>query len=159
GDPSRKAVYLWNARTGALERTLRTGEAQPWSLAFSPDGKTLVVGGQMGDHSGEVTLWNSATGDLKHALKVATFVNAVAFSPDGQMIASSTGGERIQVWGVEKGDVIVTLNGHQRGHRSIAFAPDGKLLAVGGPDGKVRLWEMPTGRLKEILEGHQDEIH
>jgi RNA polymerase sigma factor (sigma-70 family) len=159
GDPGRKKVHLWNARTGVLERTLPTGAAQPWSVAFSPDGKTLVVGGQMGDHSGEVTLWDPLTGDLKHALKVATFVNAVAFSPDGKMIASSTGGEFVQVWGVEKGDVIVTLNGHKRGHRSIAFAPDGKLLAVGGPDGKVRLWEMPTGRLREILEGHQAEIY
>jgi WD40 repeat protein len=159
GDPSRKAVYLWNAGSGALERTLRTGEAQPWSLAFSPDSKTLAVGGQKGDRSGEVTLWSPATGDLKLALPVAAFVNAVAFSPDGKMIASSTGGEFVQVWGIDKGDVIVTLNGHKQGHRSLAFSPDGELLAVGGPDGKVRLWQTPTGRLKEVLEGHQAEIY
>jgi RNA polymerase sigma factor (sigma-70 family) len=159
GDPGRRRVHIWNGGTGALERTLQTGDAQPWSLAFSPNGKTLVVGGQKSDRSGEVTLWNPETGELKHALEVANFVNAVAFSPDGNMIASSAGGELINVWGVEKGDVIVVLNGHKRGHRSLAFSRDGKLLAVGGPDGKVRLWAMPTGRLKEILEGHQDEIH
>src|SRR4029077_14853480 len=65
GDPSKKTVPLWNARTGALVRTLDTGEAQPWSVAFSPDSKTLVVG-QKGAHSGEVTLWDARTGKLKH---------------------------------------------------------------------------------------------
>src|SRR5439155_13534933 len=58
GDPGKKSLRLWSADTGTLERTLETGEASPWSMAFSPDSKTLVVGGQKNDGSGEVSLWD-----------------------------------------------------------------------------------------------------
>jgi RNA polymerase sigma factor (sigma-70 family) len=159
GDPGKKTVKLWNAGTGVLERTLRTGEAQPWSVAFAPGGKVLAVGGQNADHSGQVQLWDARAGTLKHVLKQDNYVTAVAFSPDGKMVAGSAGGELVQVWGVEKGEVIVSLKGHQRGQRTVAFSPDGKIVAVGGPDGKVRLWDVQTGKLKETMEGHEAEVY
>jgi RNA polymerase sigma factor (sigma-70 family) len=159
GDPSKRTVKLWNAGTGALERTLQTGEAQPWSVAFSPDGKTLVVGGQNSDHSGGVTLWNAETGKLNHTWKQKKYVNAVAFSSDGKMVAGSTGGEAVQLGGAEKGEVIVSLKGSPHGNRTVAFSPDGKIVAAGGRDGKVRLWDVPAGELREALEGHTAEVY
>jgi RNA polymerase sigma factor (sigma-70 family) len=159
GDPSKKMVRLWNAGTGALERTLKIGEAQPWSLAFSPDGKTLAVGGQKGDGSGEVTLWDVQTGELKHTLDQVRFVTAVAFSPDGKLVAGSDGGGLVQVWDVEKGEAIVSLKGNKRCPRTIAFLPDSRIVAVGGSDGKVRLWDVQTGALHETLDGHNAEIY
>jgi RNA polymerase sigma factor (sigma-70 family) len=159
GDPSKKAVRLWNARTGAPERTLDTGEAQPWSLAFSPDSRSLAVGGQKGDHSGEVSLWDVKAGKAKYRLKQLTYVTAVAFSPDGKMLAGSSSGQLIQVWDVQKGELIVFLTGSQHGQRTIAFSPDSTLVAAGGHDGKVRLWDARTGKLNETLQGHGDEVH
>jgi RNA polymerase sigma factor (sigma-70 family) len=158
GDPGRKSVTLWDAGTGAPERTLRTGAAQPWSVAFSPDGDSLVVGGQKGDGSGEVTQWDTKTGNLKHTLKRPSFVTAVAFAPDGQTAADS-GGESIQIWRVESGEAIASLKSHPRGHRSLAFSPDGRTVAAGGPDGKVRLWDARTGEPIETLAGHAAEVH
>jgi RNA polymerase sigma factor (sigma-70 family) len=159
GDPSKKRVLLWNARTGALERTLRNGEAQPWSVAFSPDSKTLVVGGQKADHSGVVTLWNVETGKLIHTLEQEHYVNRAVLSPDGKMIASGGGGKEIELWDVGNGKQIRSLEGFERGTRSVAFSPDGKMLAAGGPDGKVRLWSVASGKLKETLEGHGAQIY
>jgi WD40 repeat protein len=159
GDVGKKTIKLWNAETGTLERTLKTGEAQPWSVAFSPDGKVLVVGGQKEDHSGQAQLWDAQTWTLKHVWKRDKYVHAVAFSPDGRMVASSDGGAVIQVWGVEKGEEIVALKGHRGGQRTVAFSPDGTLLAAGGPDGRVRLWEVPTGKLVETKGMHEAEIH
>jgi RNA polymerase sigma factor (sigma-70 family) len=158
-DPSKKSVKLWDPATGALERTLDTGEAQPWSAVFSPDGKTLVVGGQKADHSGIVTLWESKTGKLKHTLHPEKYVTAMAFSPDGKTIASSGGGELVQVWGVENGDEIVSIKGNKRGPRTITFLAGGKIVAVGGSDGRVRLWDARTGKLQDTLNGHTSEIH
>jgi WD40 repeat protein len=128
-------------------------------VAFSPDSRTLVVGGQKGDGSGEVTLWEATTGKLKHTLEQADFVTAVAFSPDGKAVAASDGGGLVRLWGVEKGEEIVSLKVGKPGPRTVAFSPDGKVVAAGGPDGKVRLWDAQTGELKETLEGHKSAVY
>jgi RNA polymerase sigma factor (sigma-70 family) len=154
GDPSEKTVKVWNPATGALERTVETGESQAWSLAFSPDGKALVVGGQEGDHSGQVQLWDAQTWKLKLAWKQDKYVNTVAFSADGKMIASGSGDEFVRLWDVQKGKLIRSHKGVRPGTRCVAFSPDAKTIAAGWPDGKVRLWDVQTGELKETLEGH-----
>ncbi len=159
GDPVKKRVELWNAGTGALERTLRTGEARPWSLAFSPDGKSLVVGCQKADHSGEVTLWDAEAGKLNQTWELAKYVNAVAFSADGKTIAASTGGAVVLLGVARKGEEIVSLKGQPQGYRTVAFSPDGKVVAAGGRDGKVQIWDVPTGKLLETLEGHTAEVY
>jgi RNA polymerase sigma factor (sigma-70 family) len=157
-DPSRKSVKLWDPSGGTLERTLDTG-AEAWYAAFSPDGKTIVVGGQKADHSGIVTLWDVKTGKLQHTLYPEKYVNGLAFSPDGKLVASSDGGELVQVWGVEKGDEIVSIKGNKRSPRAITFVAGGKLIAEGGRDGKVRLWDARTGKLNETLAGHTAEVY
>jgi WD40 repeat protein len=157
-DPGNAAVDLWNAGTGALERTLRTGDVQPWSAAFSPDGATLAVGGQKGDHSGEVTLWDVKTGNSGHTLAHPRFVTAVAFSPDGKAVAGSDGSEVVRVWGVDRGERIVSLRGNERGHRTVVFLSN-RVVAVGGSDGKVRLWDVPTGKPQGTLNGHTAEVY
>jgi RNA polymerase sigma factor (sigma-70 family) len=151
GDPSQKKITLWNAETGALERTVQTGESQPWSLAFSPDGKALVVGGQNAD---EVQLWDTQTWKLKHVLKHDKYVNTVAFSADGKLIASGSGDEFVRIWDANKGKLIRSLRGGRPGTRCVAFSPDGQTVAAGWMDGKVRHWDVQTGQLKETLEGH-----
>jgi RNA polymerase sigma factor (sigma-70 family) len=159
GSPSKKTVELWNATTAAHERTLDTGGVQPWSLAFSPDGKTLAVGGQKDDHSGQVQLWGAHKWTRKNALKQDKYVNSVVFAPDGQAIAVSTGGPAIQLCNVEKGEALASLKGNRHGQRSVAFSADGKLVAAGGADGSIRLWDARTGELKQTLEGHDAEVY
>jgi RNA polymerase sigma factor (sigma-70 family) len=158
-DPGKKTIRLWNAETGKPERTLKTGEVQVFALAYSPDSKTLVAGGQKGKRTGVITLWDARKGELQRTIEQTGFVVALAISPDGKLIASSTGGETVQVWNVEKGELIVAINGNQRVPRSLAFLHHSKILAVGGRDGKVRLWDVPSGELRQTLEGHGDEVH
>jgi RNA polymerase sigma factor (sigma-70 family) len=159
GDPSKKVVQLWNAGTGARERTLEVGQAQPWSLAFSPDSQMLIVGGQTTDHSGQVQVWDAQTWTLKHVLKQAQYVNTVAISANSKVVASGGGGEVVQLWNPLTGESIRYFQGVGSGTRSVAFSPEGRTVAAGGKDGKVRLWDVQTGALKETLEGYGAEIY
>jgi WD40 repeat protein len=73
-------------------------------------------------------------------------VNAVAFSPDGKLIASVGSDRTVKVWNVETHQEQATLTGHQAGVRCVAFSPMGKVLASGSKDKTVKLWDVATGQ-------------
>jgi WD40 repeat protein len=80
---------------------------------------------------------------------------AVAFSPDGTMIATS-GLDGATVWRTT-GTKLATMTGGGRAE-SVAFSPDGKMLATGGDDGVARIWDVTTGRRIVVLSGHSDIV-
>lgn len=150
-----RVLSLWKAETGALERTLETGEAIPTHLAFSGDGKTLVIGGQKPDFSGEVQLWDAQTWKVKHVLKHDNVVMTVAFSANGKLIASASADDFVRLWDAHTGKLLHSLKG---GAYNVAFSPDSQTVAAGWKDGKIRLWDVQTGALKEKLKGHSASI-
>jgi WD40 repeat protein len=76
----------------------------------------------------------------------------VAFSPDGQTLASASRDCNVKIWDVATGQHRCTLWGHSWGVESVAFSPDGKTLASGaGNDKTVRLWDVATWRERAIL--------
>ncbi|MBD2043505.1 serine/threonine-protein kinase [Microcoleus sp. FACHB-672] len=76
----------------------------------------------------------------------------VAFSPDGQTLAS--GRDNIKLWNIPTGQLKTTLTGHADWVDSVAFSPDGQTLASGSSDKTIKLWNIPTGELKMTLTGH-----
>jgi WD40 repeat protein len=75
-----------------------------------------------------------------------TWVESIAFAPDGKTLASAGHEETIRLWDVATGKKVRQLKGHTTWVESIAFAPDGKTLLSGSRDWSVRLWDVATGK-------------
>ena len=72
-------------------------------------------------------------------------VTSVAFSPDGQLLASGSYDKTARVWYVGDGSPVRAVERHQYTVFSVAYSPDGQTLLVGGNDGFVSLWDAATG--------------
>jgi WD40 repeat protein len=108
---------------------------------FSRDGAWLVSGsGQE-----EVVLRGTASGEVVRLLKHPFFICA-AFSPDGRLLVTGGSDGNANVWEVETGRLVRSLQAHGgMDVRAIAFAPDGQQFATTGFDATVRIWGTATG--------------
>ena len=88
-------------------------------------------------------MWDANTGEHLQTLTGHTdWVSSVAFSPDGNKIASGSYDRTIRLWNAHTGEQLQTLTGHTGWVRSVAFSPDGNKIASGSADGTVLLWEL-----------------
>jgi WD40 repeat protein len=151
-------VWLWDDTTG---RTLHRVpiEHNPGGLAFSPDGKTLFVGGSL-----EVI--DVPTGKELHRLTAPAGLATclpVAFSPDGKTVAAgefqrAAGLRKIILWDARTAKELGRLEGHSANINAIAFAPDGTQLVSCSEDKTVRLWDVTAAKELRQFEGHDKPV-
>jgi WD40 repeat protein len=82
----------------------------------------------------------------------------LAFSPDGDLLASGYSDGSITLWQAATGTPAWTVSA-QKGYVDVAFSPDGRILASGSDDRQVALWDPNTGRQLEALDGHSGPVY
>jgi WD40 repeat protein/transcriptional regulator with XRE-family HTH domain len=131
-------------------------------LAFSPDGKRILVGGFDDSIFSLAQVWDVATG--KNALdsfvghQMSDAVNRVAFSPDGQSMLTSHQGGLVRLWDSHAGTLVGKFIGHTDVVNSAVFSPDGKYIATASNDKTVRLWNVKTKEEIRQFSGHTDTV-
>ncbi|KAJ6020943.1 hypothetical protein N7540_006447 [Penicillium herquei] len=100
----------------------------------------------------------SWSADLQTIQGCSQWAYSVAFSPDGQIIASGLEDKTIKLWETRTGQELQTLHGHSDCVQSVAFSPDGQLVASGSSDGSIKLWDSKTGQELRTLQGHSEWV-
>ena len=86
-------------------------------------------------------------------------VYGVAFSPDGETLATASDDEVVILWNVETQNRAATLTGHKHSVTAVAFSPDGKTLATACGDETVILWNVETRDRAATLNGHKNPVN
>jgi len=129
------------------------------ALAYRPDSKLLALGTFK-----DVRLVEPETGKAVATLPgESEDVRAVAFSPDGKLLAAAGGlparsGE-VKIWDIEKRAPLRTIAGHADCIYAVGFAPDGKSVATASYDKLIKLWDVETGKEIRTLKDHIDAVY
>ncbi|MCY3744447.1 MAG: WD40 repeat domain-containing protein [Candidatus Poribacteria bacterium] len=170
-----KKVRLWNVETEELQQTLSGHIGPIKTLAFSPDGTLLVSSGsrnweEQEGHNGityilslrdsivdrTAKVWDVATGENIATFKHLDEVRAIAFSPDGTLLATSAG--RTDIRSTKTWQDIATLSTVNA--TCLTFSPDGTRIAVGmsGRQPTVQIWDIATRKPIATFIGHKRGI-
>lgn len=135
---SKGEVRLWDLRTHKQVRLIQGHSLPVNSLAFSPDGKTLLSGSD--DHT--IKFWNVKKGEKSNVLEFDYDITSVVFSSDGNLFATGDYGGNIQLWDFPSNKDIFKERVHSAAVTSVVFSPDGRTLISGSKDSTIAVLTM-----------------
>jgi WD40 repeat protein len=154
-------VKLWDMRSGLERQTIKTGYPV-WCLAFTPDGKTLVTGGE-----GPVKVWDVVSGKegttmdlvLSKTERKPELTLTMAITADGKTLYTGHGHGAIRAWHLATGKAQLAIRTASGNHvwlvTSIVLTPDDKRLACVLVDGSIGVWDLATREQRAWMSGAQ----
>ncbi len=144
------SVKIWpGERMPVLTREfqLHDDPVESLSVAYSPDGSLIAVGGK----DKTISLIDAKTKTVKKELSGHNgMVFRMVFAPDGKSLLSGSSDGTVRLWDVETGRKIASWTAHAEKIsmvRSVAISPDGERIAAGNWDGETRVWDVKTREL------------
>jgi len=130
------------------------------ALAFSPTGTELASGSGLSSRTGEIKLWNPASGSLLRTLQHphSDTVTSLAFARDGRQLASGSTDRTAKIFSLPDGTRLRAFEGHSGHVLGVAWQADGTRLATAGGDNVVKIWETTTGEQQRTIGGFNKEV-
>jgi|GEM_PF-1872587 len=141
---------------GDVAEVMRLGRGQAQAVDFSPNGDMIAVASTIG-----VWLYSANAVDTvaePPLLISQNPVTAVAFSPDGSIVAAGDDSEFVTLWDVATQEELATIF-PDSGTNDMAFSSDGSLLVTANTDRNLRLWDVLAGTELALMEGHSSTIY
>jgi hypothetical protein len=167
-------LMLWDSQTGKLVQTYPPSSSSDWLergpfgrryemfgdrvevVAFSPDGRRLLAGG----NEGMVGVWDAASGETQLLLgrQNGPQIHAAAFSPDGLSLVIGDYEGTLTFYSVAGGRELRTIRGHTNAIEYLAYFPDGKRVVTASYDQTARIWDVARGTEILAFRGHQGRL-
>lgn len=162
---SNSTIQVWDGNNNELQYELNVGDISGGGdqerlvitdLALSPDGTI----GAISLTTGEVALWDMATGELIWInLLHTSIVKEIEFIPDGSRLISADETGEVILWDIATGETIATdIIASSTGVTSMSISPNGQYLAIGGRE-SIAIWDIANETQPvEPLQGHSDAV-
>ncbi|KAK9833840.1 hypothetical protein WJX74_007448 [Apatococcus lobatus] len=125
------------------------------SVAYSPDGKLVACGTQIGT----VAIFDVEAGKLISILEGHYKpVRSLTFTPDSTMLLTACDDMHTHLYDVKHASLIEAFSGHESWVLSVSCHPSGNAFATGSSDAKVKLWNLSTRSLEQTANEHSDQV-
>jgi len=153
-------LRVWDIATRRHLTAYRTAEKEILAIAYRPGGAHLAVRGP----GAIIEVLDAATGERVAAVDAGMVRGvdaprrALAYSPDGRLLAGTYEGNQVGLWEADTYRLVGTLSGHEGAVLSVAFSADGRRLVSGGTDSLIRVWDVESRDCLLTLSGHANEV-
>jgi WD40 repeat protein len=149
--PPHEALTVWSTATGQPVRQVAVNKRLVGVIALSADGCAMAAAtGRLAGYDSLIHVWELRSGkEYQWAPGRDVAVEAIAFSPDGKMLATGDSRKLVQLWEVETGSKRRVFSGHEKPVRFLSFSSDGKTLLSASDDMTAMLWDVTGRRIQQ----------